>query len=202
MGSIQAAIDLILKLSAEGIATAVVDIDRLSPDDAGRLAGVFLHDRKVAGAIDPFAAMLRAVAERRSVGAWDVMAPAGDRRAEVTAIEGAGAGGAVDAPAGLPPAGIPLAEADRFLRALPAEHPECLACDRFPLCEGYGARMGSCETWRAVTGRILAAARELGMLGRSLAAEEHAEGAEGAEGAGKGPEDGPGSEAEVTAPGS
>lgn len=53
---------------------------------------------------------------------------------------------------------------DAFLRALPREHPDCMACACFPLCQGYGAWAGSCETWRSVLTELARAARELRRL--------------------------------------
>ncbi len=50
---------------------------------------------------------------------------------------------------------------EEFLRRLPEDHPECLACPAFPVCEGYGAWAGSCPTWKALVPRIAQAAREL-----------------------------------------
>ena len=51
-----------------------------------------------------------------------------------------------------------------FLRALPRDHPACMACTCFPICQGYGAFAGSCETWRQVLTGLAAAARELRAL--------------------------------------
>jgi hypothetical protein len=51
-----------------------------------------------------------------------------------------------------------------FLKALPWEQPQCLACACFPLCQGYGAWAGSCATWRAIVTGLAEAARELGRL--------------------------------------
>jgi hypothetical protein len=59
--------------------------------------------------------------------------------------------------------------ADAVVETLPADHPECLSCACFPICEGYAAGKGSCETWRAVIARLASSARELAMLRRPQA---------------------------------
>jgi hypothetical protein len=56
------------------------------------------------------------------------------------------------------------AAADDHLRALPRNHPECLACPAFAVCQGYGTWAGSCETWRGLITGLAAAARELAHL--------------------------------------
>jgi len=51
-----------------------------------------------------------------------------------------------------------------FLRTLPRDHPDCMVCACFPICQGYGASAGSCETWRHVLTGLAGAARELRAL--------------------------------------
>lgn len=60
----------------------------------------------------------------------------------------------------------PEVPADDFLRALPADHPECLACACFPVCQGYATSTGSCATWLPLLQELALAARELGALRR------------------------------------
>lgn len=51
-----------------------------------------------------------------------------------------------------------------FLRDLPRDHPACMVCACFPICQGYGALAGSCEIWREVLTGLARAARELRAL--------------------------------------
>ena len=55
-------------------------------------------------------------------------------------------------------------EPDAFLKNLPAEHSECLACPCFPICLGYGAWAGSCATWLTLLTGLARAARDLSRL--------------------------------------
>ena len=160
--SIDGAIAALASLSRGGIPAAVTDVDALGPAEARRVLGLFLHDPGAAAPIEPFAAILAAAVERRQVGLWDIL-PAGD------------------------PSARPARDPGEFLRALPREHPECLACRHFPVCEGYGAWAGSCGTWTEVLAALAAAARELAGLRRL---QEEAGGAAGGEGEEEAPEPG------------
>ena len=86
---------------------------------------------------------------------------------------------------------VPAPEADPFLFALPRDHPECLACACFPLCEGYGAWAGGCETWRAVIADLVAAAREISRLRGPAASGGRPPGAQSPDSPGAGGPPGP-----------
>jgi hypothetical protein len=59
---------------------------------------------------------------------------------------------------------FPVAGAEAFLRALPREHPDCMVCPCFPICQGYGAWARSCATWLRLLTGLAGAARELRRL--------------------------------------
>jgi len=59
---------------------------------------------------------------------------------------------------------FPREGGDAFLEALPRDHPDCMACACFPICQGYGAWAGSCETWRRILTGLAKAARDLARL--------------------------------------
>lgn len=127
-------------ISKNGAGVSITDLDDLDPSTALRLLELFLHDPGMKGPIEPFAAILSAAVEKRSVALWDLLS-----------IN-------QDADAGWRP------DSQEFLRALPRECPDCLSCGCFPVCVGYGAWAHSCATWKAVIARIGAAARELRAL--------------------------------------
>lgn len=59
---------------------------------------------------------------------------------------------------------FPREGGEAFLEALPRNHPECMACACFPICQGYGAWAGSCDTWRCILTGLAKAARDLARL--------------------------------------
>jgi hypothetical protein len=125
-----------LRLLAEGGRPVILEgLDRLEPGAASSLLTFFLHDPVVTAPVEPFATLLAAMVHRRDRGLWDLVS--GTRQNEAEA---------------------------GFLRTLPVEQPECLACSCFPVCQGYGAWAGSCATWRTLLTDLAAAARELGRL--------------------------------------
>ncbi len=121
------------RLSAHGLPGVVVDAGALGPEEGRALLDLFLHDPAIVQPIEPFAGLLFGAAHRRRIGLWDAapLSPGPDR------------------------------DPDEFLFALPREHPGCLACASFPLCEGYGLWAGGCATWKAILRGIAAAAREI-----------------------------------------
>ena len=119
-----------------GTPVALLDIDALDPIEASRVLDFFLHDPLVTSPIEPFATLLGAMIRKQEMGLW--------------ALASARPGAATSHAA--------------FLLGLPGEHPRCLECACFPVCQGYGAWAGSCETWRAILPGLAAAARELSVL--------------------------------------
>jgi hypothetical protein len=121
-----------------GASVTLLDVDALDPGEASRVLDFFLHDPMVTGPIEPFAALLSAMLRKQEMGLWD--------------LDSTRSG----------------AEASReaFLLGLPREYPQCLQCACFPLCQGYGAWAGSCETWRTILSGLAVAARELSALRR------------------------------------
>jgi hypothetical protein len=83
------------------------------------------------GPLEPFVTLLSAATRRESVDLWALILPG---------------------ESGLP---------DAFLQKLPRDCPQCLSCDEFPHCVGYGVWARTCGTWKPVLARIREAAREL-----------------------------------------
>ncbi len=49
-----------------------------------------------------------------------------------------------------------------FLDALPKDHPECMSCDHFNFCFGYGQYKGdNCDKWQTVLGKLQVGVKEL-----------------------------------------
>ena len=124
----------LLRLSKAGLPAVIENVDALPLEDARRLLHLFLHEPDIVQPIDPFAALLEAMIRRRRFSLWDLLAPAPPRARE---------------------------DAEEFLFALPRERPACLECRCFPFCQGYGAWVGACETWRAILSGLSSAARAL-----------------------------------------
>lgn len=122
--------------SAAGIPVVLSEVDALSLADAENLVHFFLHEPAVTAPIQPLAALLEAMLQKRELSLWDIHS--------------------LD----------PETEASRepFLLTLPRDHPACLECACFPVCQGYGARAGSCETWLTLATGLAAAARALSGL--------------------------------------
>ena len=132
--SVEEACAALLLVSKAGLPCLVEDVDALTPAEARRVVDLFLHDPGVSRPIDPLATILVALIQKKRVSLWDLLGPGADPQSE------------------------------EFLLALPREHPECLECRYFPLCEGYGAWARTCETWREVLAGLAAAARRLSRL--------------------------------------
>ena len=115
-----------------------LDLDALSPGEACRALELFLHDPLVTSPIEPLAALLGAMIRKQELGLWDLDSARPDA----------------------------ASAREVFLAHLPQEHPHCLECACFPICQGYGAWAGSCATWRALLPGLAAAARELTALRR------------------------------------
>jgi hypothetical protein len=111
-------------------------LEALDPADAARLVHFFLHEPAVTSPVQPLAALLEAMIQKRELSLWDL------HPVEAGAEETQSA----------------------FLRALPRDQPACLACACFPICQGYGAWAGNCETWLALLTGLAAAARCLSRL--------------------------------------
>jgi hypothetical protein len=115
-----------------------LDLDALRPEEASGALDLFLHDPQVTSPIEPFAALLGAMIRKQELGLWDL----GSARLGAPKVR------------------------ETFLMNLPREHPGCLECACFPVCQGYGAWAGSCTTWRALLPVLAGAARELSALRR------------------------------------
>jgi hypothetical protein len=114
----------------------VLDLEALPPVEASSALDLFLHDPLVTSPIEPFATLLSAMIRKRELGLWDLDSARPDA----------------------------ASARDAFLGNLPREHPCCLECACFPICQGYGAWAGSCATWRTLLPSLAAAARELSAL--------------------------------------
>jgi hypothetical protein len=124
--------------AALGTPMVLLGVDSLNPLEASRLLDFFLHDPLVISPIEPFATLLSAMIQKREMGLWD-LASAKESDA---------------------------ASREAFFRGLPQESSQCLLCECFPVCQGYGAWTGSCETWRTLLSGLARAARELSALRR------------------------------------
>ncbi|HEX7552339.1 MAG TPA: hypothetical protein VF378_02205 [Geothrix sp.] len=116
-----------------GTPVVLAGLDQLDPAEANRLVHFFLHEPAMASPIQPLAALLTAMLQKRELSLWDLHP--------------------------VEPGAAPARAA--FLRALPQVQPACLACACFPVCQGYGAWAGSCEAWLAMLTGLAAAARAL-----------------------------------------
>jgi hypothetical protein len=134
----EAAVLEVRRLSQRGTTVQIADVNLLEPIDVLDLVDLFLHDPAVKGAIEPFASLLSAVVKRRPITIWELLP------------------------------GVIASESEAFIWHLPQRYPECLPCSSFPMCMGYGVWAQSCETWKAVIGRISIAARELRLMPRSV----------------------------------
>jgi len=116
----------------------LLDVQVLGPQEASRVLEFFLHEPGVTSPIEPFATLLGAMIQKRELALWEV---ASSRTSAARSREA-------------------------FLRELPQTNPQCLACACFPMCQGYGAWAGSCDTWRVILLGLASAARELTRLRR------------------------------------
>ena len=116
-----------------GTSVMLAGLDKLDLTEAAKLVHFFLHEPAVESPIQPLAALLTAMLQKRELSLWDLHPVA----AEAAAAQAA------------------------FLRALPQAQPACLACACFPVCQGYGAWAGRCEAWLAMLTGLAAAARAL-----------------------------------------
>jgi hypothetical protein len=119
--------------AATGTPVMLGGLDQLDPTEAIRLVHFFLYEPAVASPIEPLAALLKAMLQKRELSLWDLQPVP----AEAAAAQAA------------------------FLWALPQAQPACLACACFPVCQGYGAWAGSCEAWLAMLTSLAAAAHAL-----------------------------------------
>ena len=122
--------------SGTGTPVVLSGLDRLEPSEAASLVHFFLHEPAVTSPIQPLAALLTAMLQKRELSLWDIQTVA---------------------------AGAAAARAS-FLWALPQARPACRACACFPVCQGYAAWAGSCEAWLAMLTGLAAGARALSHL--------------------------------------